>query len=311
MSKISSRQLEAFRAVMITGSMTGAAELLHMTQPAVSRLVKDFEGAAGLQFFERHANHLTPTRDAMIVAEEVERSFIGLNKIEELVRAVRLQNAGSLKIGAMPAFAIELLPLYAASFVRGRPLLHLTLNSFTSPEVFERVASGELDFGYVMTASDRPGFYIRKLGAVAVIAMRHDHPLAAKSEIQASDLVGETLIGSYRNLFQARIDLAIASVDRLKRVDTTFAHIACVLASEGVGVTFMDPYSVSAFSNRGLVVRNFKPAIECDFALVVAQKRLPTPLAESFISGFKTFLDKRNIHTVKQGEEMRVRSCSD
>src|SRR5262249_23598721 len=141
MAKISSRQVEAFRAVMLAGSMTAAAEFLRITQPAVSRLVQDFEAAVGLLLFERRANHLIPTRDAVVLATEVDRSFVGLNRIEEFVRSMRTQKAGSLRIAAMPAMVTEVLPRFIGSFLRDRPAVQITLNGFNSLAVAEAVAS--------------------------------------------------------------------------------------------------------------------------------------------------------------------------
>ena len=79
--EISSRQIEAFRAVMLTGSITSASEALFVTQPAVSRLIRSLEESTGLTLFERRGNHVVPTAEATALLEEVERSFVGLARI--------------------------------------------------------------------------------------------------------------------------------------------------------------------------------------------------------------------------------------
>nr|WP_233278980.1 LysR family transcriptional regulator [Agrobacterium radiobacter] len=72
---IQSRQLEAFRAVMLTGGMTSAANLVRITQPAISRLIRDLEEEIGISLFERTGNRLRPTREAGILFKEVSRHF--------------------------------------------------------------------------------------------------------------------------------------------------------------------------------------------------------------------------------------------
>ncbi|MBV8836561.1 MAG: LysR family transcriptional regulator, partial [Alphaproteobacteria bacterium] len=68
------RQVEAFRAVMATGSVTLAATMMHVTQPAVSRLIRDLEFTLQLALFERRGNRLKPTAEANHLFAEVERT---------------------------------------------------------------------------------------------------------------------------------------------------------------------------------------------------------------------------------------------
>ncbi len=75
--RINLRQIEAFSAAIEFGSATAASEVLHITQPAVSRLIADLERVVGFQQFERRARGLVPTQDAHTLYEEVKRSFVG------------------------------------------------------------------------------------------------------------------------------------------------------------------------------------------------------------------------------------------
>jgi DNA-binding transcriptional LysR family regulator len=98
------RQVEAFRTVMMTGKMTAAAELMAITQPAVSRLIRDFEFATKLRLFDRRGNQLTPTQEALTLMQEVERAFIGLSRIKAFAEEVRHQNAGMLRNATSKSF---------------------------------------------------------------------------------------------------------------------------------------------------------------------------------------------------------------
>lgn len=86
---IQSRQLEAFRAVMLTGGMTMAADLVRITQPAISRLIRGLEDELGLRLFERSGNRLRPTREAGILFGEVSRHFTGIEHINKVATELR------------------------------------------------------------------------------------------------------------------------------------------------------------------------------------------------------------------------------
>ena len=89
MARINSRQVEAFRATMLTGSVTEAAALMTVTQPAVSRLLRDLQALLKMELFERRGTGLVPTAAAMALYTEVERSFVGLERITAAAEEIR------------------------------------------------------------------------------------------------------------------------------------------------------------------------------------------------------------------------------
>ena len=92
------RQIEAFRAVILTGGMTAGGEMLGVSQPAISRLVRDLETELGLKLFERNGAHIVPTAEALILYQDVERLFVGSDRIRDSARAIRDRRSGSLRI---------------------------------------------------------------------------------------------------------------------------------------------------------------------------------------------------------------------
>src|SRR5688572_6391852 len=112
------RQIEAFHAVIETGSATRAAERLGITQPAVSKLLKSFTDDCGFLLFQRKGGQLVPTREAQILAGEVTKVFNGARRIKEVARAVREHEWGEISIAAPPAFAVRFLPRVLAENVQ-------------------------------------------------------------------------------------------------------------------------------------------------------------------------------------------------
>src|SRR5262245_10941276 len=101
MPQLNPRQIEAFRALMLTGSATSAARMIYVTQPAVSRLVRDPQQTLGLKLFERRGTRLMPTSEALSLYAEVERSFVGLDRIQQAADELRTRRAGVLRIAAL------------------------------------------------------------------------------------------------------------------------------------------------------------------------------------------------------------------
>ena len=115
---IQNRQIEAFRAVMLTGAMTTAAEMIQVSQPAVSRLVRDLEHELGLTLFRRRGNLVVPTPEATALMTEVERSFVGLAQISAFADDLRRGRTGSLRVAALPTMAAGFAPRFIAEFCR-------------------------------------------------------------------------------------------------------------------------------------------------------------------------------------------------
>src|SRR5882672_7807293 len=100
MARINSRQVEAFRAMMLTGSVTEAAKLMAVTQPAVSRLLRDFQALLKMELFEKRGTGLVPMAAATALYMEVERSFVGLERITAAAEEIRSRRTGTLRIAA-------------------------------------------------------------------------------------------------------------------------------------------------------------------------------------------------------------------
>src|SRR5882757_9704182 len=100
MARINSRQVEAFRAMMLTGSVTEAAKLMAVTQPAVSRLLRAFQALIKMELFERRGSGLVPTASATALYMEVERSFIGLERITAAAEEIRSRRTGLVRVAA-------------------------------------------------------------------------------------------------------------------------------------------------------------------------------------------------------------------
>lgn len=287
------RQVEAFRAVMKTGQMTVAAELMSITQPAVSRLIKDFERATMLKLFERRGNQITPTQEAVTLMKEVERAYIGLSRIAHVAEEISRQSAGRLRIAAMPALGNGILPRFLADFLRDKPNVQASLNGLPSSMVIEAVASGQADIGYADGPLERPGFSIETRSYRAVVAMPSHHPLAQKKLIEPADLAYERMITlEPGTIFAMRVEVALAGIPRSSSIETRLSHTALNLVAADAGITIIDPTSASEFKDRGVVIRPFSMFIEAGFLVLEPDDKTASALSQTFKQEFWKYHDQ-------------------
>lgn len=292
---INLRQIEAFRAVMVQKTITRAAQTLYVSQPAVSRLVADLEYHVGFELFKRHKGRLIATPEAEALYEDVERAFVGLEKITNTAREIREFRTGRLLLSCMPALGLGLLPPIVNEFSTRYPGITISLQVHSSKRVVEWVATQQCDAGMIGMKLEDPSVKILPLVSGALrLVMQPSHPLAAKSQIDIHDLENEPFV-SLGQLQDIRpvIDQIFreAGVSRRMRIETQFSGVACELVLAGAGVSLIDPATASCYSRRGLVSRPFSPEIPFNYSAVLPAFRPPSKLALEFLEAVRTRLD--------------------
>jgi len=274
---------------MLTGAMTSAAEMMHVTQPAVSRLIRDLEAELGLALFHRRGNLVMPTAEAQALLVEVERSFVGLDRIRAFADDLRSGRGGTLRVAALPSVAAGFMPRFVAQYCRLRPHVEVLIDGLPSPLIRDRVVAGQFDIGVTGLPFQRDALTVTPIDDKAVVVMPKDHRLAKRRTIRADDLHDEKLILLTR-LKNAEgnhpIRFVLQSVRYTQRIETPLSTIACVLASEDAGIAIVDPFSASEFAGKGVVVRPFEPAFNIGTAIVHSSERALSLLAQEFHAAF-------------------------
>lgn len=291
------RQIEAFRAVIVTGGVTAAAQALHISQPAVTRLIHDLQYALGLKLFAKRGTRLVPTNEALSLYREVERQFIGLERIERAAKSLREGQSGRLRIAALPTFNVGFLPRIVGRFMLDRPGLEAAVYGSISSQVVEWVASGFCDVGFAQGPLDFPNIEVEMLPPVASVAVLPEaHALAEKSVLEPRDFVDEPFVSLEQTTpMRYGIDAIFtdAGIKRQTRVETPLSMIACGLVASGAGVAIVDPFTAYEFSGRGIVVRPFRPAILYEIGVVWASGRFRSALALDFAGEVRAAVAER------------------
>lgn len=290
------RQLEAFRALMNSGTVTNAATLMGVSQPSISRLLEQLEYDLRLTLFDRSKGRLVPTAEARILFEETEKIFLSVDRIKETAREIRDAKAGQLQIAVMPALALGFLPGAIQRFKVARPNVSIAMHVHQSYKIDEWAAQQQIDFGIAEYPSLRPGVERDDFCRAPLwLASPPAHPLASKSEISPHDLVGAELIG----LGQEAIGRQLAD-DLFRRaglslkpcIETPYYATIAALVQRGLGVGFLDPFTAADFRDRGIVVRPFRPVMEFHVGILHPHHRPLTRVASEFLALLKSCRDE-------------------
>jgi DNA-binding transcriptional LysR family regulator len=287
MSRVRIRQLEAFQAVLKTGSATRAAELLRISQPSVSKLLADLEADIGLHLFERIRKRLIPTPEGRRLGQEVEGLFLKLSRIEHVGNEMRAKGIGELRIAALPALGIGLMPQVLAKFRHKHPRISAVLSVAPSQRVVEMVAAGEADIGFAYPVPGTPSTLIRHPLAMfpAVAALSRGHRLARRSVLRPEDFGSDPFVSLGReDRSRDNMDAIFGktSVAPEIAVETQFAAVACELVASGVGIALIDAVTASFYRGR-VVIRPVNPTFNFDFGAIMLAGQPQSSIVHDFL----------------------------
>lgn len=280
-------QVEAFRAVVLSGSTTGAARVLHTSQPNVSRLISQLEKSIGLKLFERSPGKLTLTDEGLAFFNEVQRSFVGLEQLDETAEKLRRFGTGLLKIAAVSTLALGLLPRAIKRFSKEHPEVGLSIHMGHSSVISQWVDSHFCDLGVVshlprQNLSTEPEVLFQ---IDSVCLMPEGHRLARKVRITPADLEGENFISlASHEEMRKSVDRVFeeAGVKPKINIETPYSSIINSLVALDMGVCIINPLAVQDFRQACMVTRPFEPSVVCEGLLILPKGRPKSRLVEIF-----------------------------
>ena len=272
------RQIEVFRAVMLAGSISGAAHALHVSQPAVSRLIRYLEIKLRVVLFERTSGRLHPTPEARELMRVIEGAYLSIDRVKACAEQLRHGVDDSLRISANLSAALDLVPRAVADLKTSMPKLHIAVDIGTHPEITDQLLSGECDLGVAaFVTSQHPSVNAVLIGEGDVLcAMAANHPLARLKRIKLDDLTQHDVISFGVETPHGKVVTQLLGERRLPSkptVDVRYAYMACGIAARGYGVAVVDDLTAHCFHDSGLVFRPLAKAMRYQaFALGSAER---------------------------------------
>lgn len=288
---IQHRHIEVFRAVMTAGSVTGAAALLHTSQPTLSRDLARLEQLLGYALFERERGRLKATARARALFDEVERSFQGLARVIERAGALGRDEDAELTVLSLPALSHALLPGALATLLGEHPGARIDITPAEPPLLDAWMSEQRFDLGLAEQATPLPGVRIEPvLETDEVAVLPAGHALAARRRLALKDFNGQDFISlaaddPYRREIDTRFDAA--GIERRLRVQTHSAVAVCELVRAGLGVAIVNPLTAMACAGSGLEVRPLAVSIPYRVSALIPLHRPAQPLVERLLSALR------------------------
>lgn len=284
------RTLRYFLAVAREENMSRAAELLHVTQPTLSKQLKSLEEELGKKLFTRHAFSIQLTDEGILLRNRAEDLVSMADKIEQEFVSLDDIAGGELYLGLAESYQLRYLARSIKDFKQHYPNLHYHITSGDTEQLSEKIDKGLLDFVVLVEQPD-----IRKYEYIELpqtdtwgLIIPDTDPLAKKKAIRLDDLVGLPLFcsdqawnGDIRNWAGGRFsELQLEGSFRL-------AYNGSIFVMEGLGYLLTYEHLVNTSKDSGLVFRPLSPKLENGIYIAWNRYQASTPIAERFLAHLK------------------------
>lgn len=282
------RQLEVFRAVVQSGSTKAAAQILNVSQPAVSTMIQHTEDQLGLLLFERARGRLVPTEAGLLLFAESSSIFSLFGSLQKKVEDLRNSKGGSIRITATPSLANSILPLAVEKFCVARPDVRISIDMRDRETVLSHVARGVSEIGLLLEFRDQPNIGCTPIHqSQFVCAVRRDHELAAKEFIHISDLRDVSIVRLERgSVLGNLIDSKFADLGERPKwnIETRYCQFACAMVQAGAAAAIVEAYVALGPNYPDVVIRPLAPKIPVQSYIIYANDRPVSRLAKSLMS---------------------------
>ncbi|ARU90714.1 LysR family transcriptional regulator [Pseudomonas sp. M30-35] len=283
------RQMEAFRTIMLTGSVSEAAKRLFKTQPAVSMMIAGLEKEIGFKLFERRKRRLYPTPEAKYLYTEVEGIFSRITDVSQTIQDIQNSQHGFLRIGCMPGPSYSFMPDLIADFLDEHPQVQVSMQTRTSEGVREWTASSQYDLALAEISGPAASIETELFDLECVCALPAKHPLAKMEVITPQLLDNEHMILLYADHISAHTlnSLFVAANCRLNvRLRTRFFFPALRFVERGLGICVIDPITEAGYratcAQEKIVFRSFRPLVSFRVGIIYPEHTAKSKMTITF-----------------------------
>ncbi len=285
------RVLRYFLAVAREGSVTRAAQRLHVSQPTLSKQIKDLEGELGKKLLVRSSFSVHLTEEGLLLRRRAEEILSMVDKTEEEFKALGEISGGDIHIGAAESDSIKHLARRIKAVQTRYPRIRVHVYSGDRSDLAQRLEQGLLDFAVLVESGDLSKYNYLPLpdGDTWGVILRRDHPLAEREGITPEDLLEVPLICPRQGLQKELSDWFQERVDGLTIVATcNLAYNGGVLAREGLGCLLSFDRLVDTGPDSPLCFRPLTPPLRSRLFLVWKKYAVFSPAAAVLLEELKS-----------------------
>ena len=296
------RQIEVFHAIMIAGTLSGAARMLCVSQPAISRVLATAESRLRMLMFERVRGRLHPTPEARRLFSEVESILDGVRRFNALAADMAAGTHGELSLVSSPSFGEWLMPVAVRRFRARFPEVRIKYRPLPFDSLLPHVLLGHAELAISsMPPPSSANAAARPIGHSFIeCAIPERHPLAQNATVSAADLLGQTFISYGRDTPFGRLvaDFFAASGMALRSdIEIRSTPEALAMVREGVGVALVEAFGARRSVQDGVVLRPLTPSLSHRIYLVHANTQPLSAMAKEFLATVRRVLKEEGRDT--------------
>lgn len=241
------RQIEIFRAVMITKTLSGAARMLGTSQPGLSRMIGHMEDKLRFRLFDRTRGRLVPTPEAGVLFEEIEQVYKGFSDLEHVVKRLAKGEDRIFRVGASPSLGHSVVPQMLSRLTGNYPGLMIQFDILSVEQALDWLALQRGDYALTVFPIDHPNILTSRIGTGRMVcAVPSDHRLAGRERITVADLRGERIQSFQGDTPHGRI-IAKMYAEAGEELDIAtyvrFAETAVAFVANGMGISLVDNFT--------------------------------------------------------------------
>ena len=290
------RHIEVFHAVYTSGSITGAARLLNVSQPSVSKVLAHAEQQLGFLLFDRQKGKIVPTREAERLFVHVKEAYNNITELRRVSKNLGAAEFGLIRLATTPAFGIDLIPAAIASYLELHPDTQFRMESLHQHQIVRALNEMRVDFGLVFDPPPCQGIIINHLATAEFVAITRDSlEFASKSKLRLEDIAAKPFIKlSSRSPLGQLLDNHIAkngiNLNTVATVETY--QMAKSLVAHGAGVSLIDEVTARSSGHENVVARRLDPHLKFNIALMHAEADPMSVVTQQFVDHLKIELNR-------------------
>jgi DNA-binding transcriptional LysR family regulator len=280
------RLLEVYRVVMENQSMTGAAKVLGVTQPAVSTQISRLEAQIGFKLFERVGTRLKASEKGLRFYDEVIVALSVIDRLAETANVIQGGSSGTLVVASHPSASTSLVPSVISALLKIRPDTRVRLINRMSEDVSATFDNGGCDIGIAQWPISVAGADNRRYKVKTVAIMPKGHPLSEQPVIRASHFSGLPFIECSATVLTnhlIRNQFSASDAHYNPVIQSEYFGTICGLVGEGCGVSIVDPWTAANIATENIEIRPFEPNIFYEIAVFSRPTSRGSELANEFL----------------------------
>lgn len=285
------RHIEVFHAIYTCGSITGAAKLLNVSQPSISKVLAHAEQQLGFPLFDRHKGKITPTREADRLIDHVNDAYRNINELRRVSKNLGSAQTGVIRIAMTPALGIDVIPAAIATYLERYPQTVFEVETLHQHQVVRALRELRVDFGIVFNPPVSAGIKIDPLVKAEFVALTHHSlDLGSKSRLALEDLDGLRFIN-----LNARSPLGQLLATHTEANNIQFQTVASVetyqmakaLVAHGAGAALIDEITARSSGHDNVIARYLDPPLGFEVSILHSVSDPLSVITQRFIKHLK------------------------